>query len=70
MTEALAMLYYIYERFIQWIFTDAELFPGVTLGWILVDGSVFAMLIRSIINVPTSSRKNSSERSSARIDKE
>ena len=62
MTEALAYIYYIFNKFINWIYNDANLFPGVSLGWIISDGVIFAMLIRSLLNIPESiPRRNNSK---------
>lgn len=52
MDEALTYLYYIFDSMFDWLFEDAELFPNVTIGWILVVIILFTMVIRSILNIP------------------
>lgn len=69
MTEALAYIYYIFNKFVEWIYNEAVLFPGVSLGWIISDGVIFAMLIRSLLNIPTASHKNSPSAPSGKVEK-
>lgn len=52
MTEALTYIYYIFDAFIDCIFDDLEIFPGVTIGWVLVSVILFSLLIRNILNMP------------------
>lgn len=63
MNEALGYIYYIFNKFIEWIYNEAYLFPGVSLGWIISDGVIFAMLIRSLLNIPESIPKRDSSKS-------
>lgn len=69
MTEALSYIYYIFNKFIVWIYDEAVLFPGVSLGWIISDGIVFAMLIRSLLNIPESLPKRGSSSKTESISK-
>lgn len=52
MTQALQYLYYIYDKFIVFVFDTMEIVPNVTVGWILISIILFGLIIRSIINVP------------------
>ena len=63
MIEALGYIYSIFNKFIEWIYNEANLFPGVSLGWIISDGVIFAMLIRSLLNIPQSIPKRDSSKS-------
>lgn len=52
MSEALTYLYYIYDKFIVFVFDTMEIFEGVTVGWIVISLILFGLLIRSVLNVP------------------
>lgn len=52
MNEALTYLYYIYDKFIVFVFDTMEIFDGVTVGWIVISLILFGLIIRSVLNVP------------------
>lgn len=52
MSEALGYIYYILDSMLNWLFEDAELFPNVTVGWVVITIILFSMVIRSILNIP------------------
>lgn len=54
MSEALNVIYDIYEAFINLVFTSFDIGSGVTIGWVFVAIIVFGMLINSILNLPRS----------------
>lgn len=55
MQEALNYFYYFFDKGVTLIFTDLEYFQGVTLGWICAVCFVFAILLHSIIALPSKS---------------
>lgn len=59
MSEALELLFQIYFKFVDFIFDKAEIFNGVTLGWIALSVLVFGVLIRSLLAVPSRSQGHS-----------
>lgn len=52
MSEALNYLYTIYDDMLDLLFNRFYMFPGVSVGWVMVTVIIFAIVIRSIINVP------------------
>lgn len=52
MAEALSYIYYIFDSFVDLLFNRLELFSNVSVGWILISISLFALLIRSVLNLP------------------
>lgn len=56
MNEAFELLFQIYSRFIDFVFEKAVLINGASLGWIFVSIFVFAVLIRSLMAVPSKSQ--------------
>ena len=62
MVDALNYIYLIFDKFVQCVFVDLELYSGVTLGWIAVSVLLFSLMIRSILNLPKSMNNFSSIR--------
>lgn len=54
MTDALTIIYYIFDKFIDLIFNGLQISNNVTIGWVLVVITIFAILIKNIINLPRS----------------
>lgn len=54
MNDALNLFYYIFQKSVSFVFDGAEISQGVTVGWIFIVVFVFAILIRSILNMPRS----------------
>ena len=52
MSEALTYLYYIFNKFNTFVFNDAVMFTGVTVGWVVVSIILFSMIIGSLLNIP------------------
>lgn len=59
MSEALAYLYYIFDKFINLIFNQLEISSNVTIGWIGISIIIFAMMIKTILNIPRGLRAES-----------
>lgn len=55
MSDALNILYQIYDQFINLVFNTLELFPNVTVGWIAITCFVFGILFRNILALPNKS---------------
>ena len=53
MTEALSIIYQIYDKFINMVFNQLEVAPNVTIGWIAVVCVVFSILFRNILALPS-----------------
>lgn len=57
MNEALTYIYQIYNKFLDLIFNQFEMFSGVTIGWVIIAIMVFGMMINSILNIPKGIRR-------------
>ena len=53
MSDALSIIYQIYDRFVNLIFNQLEVAPNVTIGWIAVVCVVFSILFRNILALPS-----------------
>lgn len=65
MENALNLIYDIYTRLLNFLFHDALLFEGVSLGYVFLGFTVFAVLIGSILSIPFASYNPSDERDKA-----
>lgn len=54
MNDAITFIYYVFAKFNNFIFNQAEIVPTVTVGWVAIVVIVFSMLISSILNLPRS----------------
>lgn len=63
MAQALTYLYDIYTGFLNMVFNDFELFPNVTVGWIVVVVLVLGLVINSVLNIPRGISYNSPKQS-------
>lgn len=52
MSEALEYLYYIYDKFVYFVFNTMAIDTGITYGWIVISIFIFSILIRSVLNLP------------------
>lgn len=52
MNQALTYLYYIFDSFIDLVFNRMEIASNVTIGWIMISITLFALIIRSVLNLP------------------
>ena len=62
MNNALGYIWYIFDKLINWFFNDALIVSNVSIGWVLVVITVFAMLIRSLLNIPRGARRLNTDR--------
>lgn len=54
MNDALNGIFEFYSYLINFIFSDMQLFTGVTFGWFIIACLVFGFLLRSILVLPRS----------------
>lgn len=52
MNDAIEIVYYIYQKMIDFLFNTAVIMPGVSLGWIAISVVVFGILVNSFLVVP------------------
>lgn len=51
MNDALTYIFYIFNKIIDFLF-NKEFFSGVSIGWVFIVVSTFAIVIKSVLNVP------------------
>lgn len=52
MNDALTYIFYIFNKIIYFLF-NKEFFSGVSIGWVFIVVSVFAIVIKSVLNLPS-----------------
>lgn len=52
MTQAIEYLYYIFNKFNLFVFSQAQIVSGVYLGWVIMVIILFSMVMGSLLNVP------------------
>lgn len=55
MNEALGYLYTILQGFADFVFNQAFLFSGVSLGLVIICIWLMGMIIRNVVNLPSKS---------------
>ena len=53
MNDAITVFFYVFNKIYNFLFNEALIEPGVSVGWIFVTVVIFGILIRTILNVPT-----------------
>lgn len=68
MSDAITVFYYVFNKIYNFLFNQAIIETGVSVGWIFVTVVVFGLLIRSILNLPSGilSRAKAVDRKSSR----
>lgn len=68
MSDAITIFYYIFGKIYNFLFNQANIETGVSIGWIFVTVVIFGLLIRSILNLPSGlvSRKQAADRRAAK----
>lgn len=62
MTDALNIIYYIFNKFITLLFDDFTMFNNVSIGWVLVVIVIISIMISNILSVAKSSQTHFFER--------
>ena len=52
MTDAITVFYYVFNKIYNFLFTEAVIEEGVTIGWIFIVVNIFIMLISNLLNIP------------------
>lgn len=56
MSDAITVFYYIFNKIYNFLFNEALIEPGVSIGWIFVTVVVFGLIISTILNLPSGLR--------------
>lgn len=51
MTDALSIIYYIFNKFLILLFDTFEMFPNVTIGWVIVAIIIISIMASNILSM-------------------
>lgn len=66
MSDAISVFYYVFNKIYNFLFNQAFIEEGVSIGWIFVTVVIFGLIIRSILNIPNGFRSRLSKSSKSR----
>lgn len=52
MSDAINIVFYIFNKFIDLLFNQIQIIEGVYLGWIIVVVIIFGIIFNSLLNIP------------------
>lgn len=52
MSEAINLVFYIFNKFINLLFNEIQILEGVYLGWIIIVVIIFGIIFNSLLNIP------------------
>ena len=52
MSDAINIVFYIFNKFINLLFNEIQILDGVYLGWIILVVIIFGIIFNSLLNIP------------------
>lgn len=52
MNDAINLVFYIFNKFINLLFNEIQILEGVYLGWVILVVIIFGIIFNSLLNVP------------------
>ncbi len=52
MSDAINIVFYIFNKFINLLFNEIQIIQGVYLGWVLLVILLFGIIFNSLLNIP------------------
>lgn len=52
MNDAINIVFYIFNKFINLLFNEIQIVQGVYLGWIIIVVVIFGIIFNSLLNIP------------------
>ena len=53
MSDAINIVFYIFNKFIDLLFNKIEIVSGVYLGWVILVVIIFSIVFNTLLNIPT-----------------
>ena len=54
MSNALTIIFQIYDKFVNFVFNQMNIVTNVSVGWVMVGCFIFGVLLKSILALPRS----------------
>ena len=52
MSDAINIVFYIFNKFINLLFNEIQIIEGVYLGWVIIVVILFGIIFNSLLNIP------------------
>lgn len=52
MSDAINLVFYIFNKFINLLFNEIQILEGVYLGWVILVVILFGIIFNSLLNIP------------------
>lgn len=52
MSQAINIVFYIFNKFINLLFNEIQILEGVYLGWVIIVVILFGIIFNSLLNIP------------------
>lgn len=52
MSQAINVVFYIFNKFINLLFNEIQIVEGVYLGWVIIAVIIFGIIFNSLLNIP------------------
>lgn len=52
MSQAINVVFYIFNKFINLLFNEIQIIDGVYLGWVIIVVIIFGIIFNSLLNIP------------------
>ena len=52
MSDAINIVFYIFNKFINLLFNEIQILDGVYLGWVILVVIIFGIIFNSLLNIP------------------
>lgn len=52
MSQAINVVFYIFNKFINLLFNEIQIVDGVYLGWVIIVVIIFGIIFNSLLNIP------------------
>lgn len=52
MSDAINLVFYIFNKFSNLLFNEIQILEGVYLGWVIIVVIIFGIIFNSLLNIP------------------
>lgn len=52
MSQAINIVFYIFNKLINLLFNEIQIIEGVYLGWVIIVVIIFGIIFNSLLNIP------------------
>lgn len=68
MSDAINIVFYIFNKYINLLFNEIQILDGVYLGWVILVVIIFGIIFNSLLNIPKFGIMSMDNKRSNKID--